>query len=96
MNEELKEWLGIKPADFAIYAAAAAVIGMYFTPSAVLDIVLSIVAIGLCILGCLVGMRLDTRLSAFSNVIKRVAYPVCLFAVLACIYLNFTKWNAVA
>ena len=96
MKEELKEWLGIKPADFAVYAAAAAITGMYFTPSAVLDIVLSAVAIGFSILGCLVGMRPDTRLSALSNAIKRVAYPACLLAVLACIYLNFTKWNAVA
>jgi hypothetical protein len=29
MNEELKEWLGIAPADFLVYAAAGAVAGMY-------------------------------------------------------------------
>ena len=96
MKEELKEWLGIKPADFAVYAAAGAVIWMYFTPSTVLDVVLSVVAIGLCILACLIGMRPDTRLSALSNGVKRVAYPACLLAVLVCIYLNFTRWHSVA
>lgn len=96
MNEELKEWLGIKPADFAVYAATAAVVGMYFTTSAAFDIVLSAVAMGFCVLGCWIGMRPDTRLSALSNGIKRVVYPACLLAVLVCIYLNFTHWNAVA
>jgi hypothetical protein len=96
MNEELKEWLGIKPADFAVYAAGGAVVWMYFTPSAILDIVLSAVAIGFCVLGCLIGMRPDTRLSALSNGIKRVAYPACLLATIVCICLNFIRWNAIA
>jgi hypothetical protein len=40
MNEELKEWLGIRPADLVTYAAAAAVVGMYFNQNVILDIAL--------------------------------------------------------
>lgn len=94
MNEELKEWLGIKPADFVVYAAAAMVVGMYFNKNLVLDVILSVVAVSLCVLSCAMGMRPEQGLSAFLNFVKRVAYPGCLIAVLVCIYLNFTRWNA--
>jgi hypothetical protein len=93
MNEELKEWLGIKPADLILYVAGAAVIGMYFNRNVALDIVLSIIAASLCVLSCVMGMRPEPGLSAFSNFVKRVTYPACLVAVLVCIYLNFARWN---
>ena len=94
MNEELKEWLGIKPAAFAVYGAGAAIVGMYFNKSLIFDVALSVVAVSLCVLSCAIGMRHEKRLSLFSNFVKRVAYPGCLVAVLVCIYLNFTRWNA--
>ena len=93
MNEELKEWLGIKPADFVVYAAAAAVVGMYLNKNFILDVALSVLAVSLCVLACIIGMPAERRLSAFSNFVKRVAYPGCLVAVLICVYLNFTRWN---
>jgi len=94
MKEELKEWLGIKPADFVVYIALAAVTWMYFTKSVALDFILSVVAVVLCSLSCFIGMRSDVRLSAPTNFLKRVSYPACLVMVLVCVYLNFAKWNA--
>jgi hypothetical protein len=94
MKEELKEWLGIKPADFVVYAAGAAIVWMYFSRNTALDVVLSVVAVALCVLACFIGMRPDPRLSALANAAKRVGYPACLLATLGCIYLNFTSWNA--
>jgi hypothetical protein len=94
MNEELKEWLGIKPADFVVYAAAATVVGMYFNKNLVLDVILSVVAVSLGALSCAMGMRPERGLNPFLNFVKRVAYPGCLIAVLVCVYLNFTRWNA--
>lgn len=63
MREELKEWLGIKPTDFVVYAAGAAIVWMYFNRSTALDVVLSVAAVALCLLACFMGMRPDTRLS---------------------------------
>jgi len=94
MKEELKEWLGVMPADFVFYAAAVAVAWMYFSKNAVLDIILSVVSSVLCIASCFMGMRPNHRLSGFTNFIKRIAYPVCSIVVLVCIYLNFARWNA--
>ncbi len=93
MDEETKEWLGIKPADLIVYAAAGAVVWMKFTRSTTLDVILSAAAVILTIIGCFMGMPSDRRLSATTNRIKRVAYPLCLLAVLVCIYLNFARWN---
>lgn len=94
MKEELKEWLGIKPADFLVYAAAGAVVGMYFTKNVTLDVILSVVAAVLGGLSCFIGMRPDARLAATTNFLKRVSYPLLLFAVLVGVYLNFARWNA--
>lgn len=93
MNEELKEWLGIKPADFVVYVAAGAVVWMYFNKSVTLDVILTVVALVLCSLSCFIGVRPDARLAASTNFLKRVSYPACLVAVLVCVYLNFTRWN---
>jgi hypothetical protein len=93
MNEEIKEWLGIKPADFATYVAMGAIVWMYFTKSVALDVILSVVAVGSCGLACFIGVRPDGRLAATTNFLKRVTYPACLVAAIVCVYLNFSRWN---
>lgn len=94
MNEELKEWLGIKPADFLVYVAGGAIVWMYFIQSTALDVILSVAAVVLCAVACIIGMRPHQQLSLLANRTKRFAYPACLLAALVCIYLNFTRWNA--
>lgn len=92
-SEELKEWIGIKPADLLLYVACGAIVVMYFTKSVLLDSALSVVAIVLCIISCFVGMRGGQNLSRFTNIVKKIIYPLCLVAALVLIYFNFTRWN---
>ena len=94
MNEELKEWLGVKPADFAVYAALGAVVGMYSNKFVALDIALAVAAVVFGGLSCVLGMRPDARLGTTTNFLKRVSYPAWLVVVIVCIYLNFARWNA--
>ncbi len=94
MKEELKEWLGIKPADFLVYAAAGAIVGMYFTKNVTLDVILSVAAVVFGGLSCFIGMRQDARLAATTNFLKRVTYPAYLVVALVFVYLNFSRWNA--
>ena len=93
MKEETKEWLGIKPADFAVYGAFGSIVWMYFNKSFELDVALSVVAVALCVLSCFLGMRPDARLHATTNFLKRITYPAYVVAALVCVYLNFTRWN---
>ena len=93
MNEELKEWLGLKPADLLVYGAIAAIAGMYWTRVVAVDLVLAVLAIGLCVLSCRWGMPSDPRLGKFTNAIKAVAYPLCLVTTIALVGLNFIRWN---
>ena len=94
MKEELKEWLGLKPADFLVYVALGAVVWMYYAKSETLDGFLSVVAVVFCGISCFIGVRPDARLTATTNFLKRVSYPAWLVVVLVCVYLNFTRWNA--
>lgn len=93
-KEELKEWFGIKPADFAVYAAAAGIYGMYVSGNFIVDIVLSTLVLALCLVACVVGMRAVPGLSSITNAFKKFAYPICLIAALAFIYQNFSSWNS--
>jgi hypothetical protein len=93
MSEELKEWLGVKPADFLVYAAIGSVLIMYFGQSTRVDVLMSFLAVGACGGSCYWGMKSDPRVSPFTNVVKKVSYPFCLVAALVCIYLNFQVWN---
>lgn len=91
--EELKEWVGLKPADVAVYAAGAAIIAMYFTRNLVADTILTALAILLATIACVVGMRRDPHLSAGTNLVKKVSYPLTLVVVLVLICVNFFAWN---
>jgi hypothetical protein len=93
MDAELKEWLGITPADFMVYAAAVVVGAMYLIPNALTDAVLAFVAILLCVAACRSGMTPDPHVSTLANWAKRVSYPLSLAIVLVCVGLNFFAWN---
>lgn len=92
-KEELKEWFGIKPADFAVYAAAAGIYGMYVSNNFIVDVVLSTLVLALCLVACVLGMRTVPGLSSITNAFKKLAYPICLIAALVFTYQNFSSWN---
>lgn len=89
MNRELKEWLGIAPADFPVYAAAICVAAIFFTNNFPLELVLSVLAVTCSIAACFIGMKKDPQVSALTNAIKLLAYPFCLALATFLIALNF-------
>lgn len=93
MNPELREWLGLKPADFLTYGALALAVSLYFIHNPLADILVSGLAVGLAGLSCVVGMKSEPELSAFTNFVKKVSYPFIVLLVLIAILLNFLFWN---
>lgn len=93
MDENLKEWLGIKPADFMVYGSWVALGAMYFLTSFWFDVLLAIVALALTAWACAVGMPSDPRLSSNINRIKKISYPLFVLITAAFIVINFTVWN---
>lgn len=94
MNNELKEWLGIAPADFPVYFATICVVAMFFNSHFLFDIVLSVLAISGTIFSCFVGMKKDPMVSPFTNSIKLISYPFCLGLATFLTALNFLYWNS--
>lgn len=93
MDPELREWLGLKPADFLFYGALGLSASLYVIRSPVIDIAVSGVAFGLACLSCVVGMKSEPELSAFTNLVKKVSYPFIVLVVLFAMLLNFRFWN---
>jgi hypothetical protein len=92
-KNELREWLGIAPADIPVWGAFILLGVMYFVKFTMVDIVLSMLAVGLTIFSCFIGMRYDERVSKRINLMKKISYPLCVVLCLVLIYLNFTRWN---
>ena len=92
-KNELREWLGIAPADLPVWGAMISLGVMYLVKSFTVDIVLSMLAVGLAIFSCFMGMQYDKRVSKRINLIKKISYPLCVALCLVLTYLNFTWWN---
>jgi len=93
VKHELREWLGVAPADFLIYAALLLGGSLYFLSSRPVEIAVSVIAVGLGLVSCYFGMRHDDRVSQLMNVIKKVSYPLCVLLLTVIIFLNFTRWS---
>ncbi|WP_229690020.1 hypothetical protein, partial [Vibrio parahaemolyticus] len=90
MKDSTKEWLGIKPADFIMYAGFILLIPVKLLDSNYIKILLVIVGLLLCVLSCKIGMVGNSKLSNFNNWVKKVAYPVCSLLYVFLAYLSFT------
>ena len=75
-NYELREWLGLTFADLLVFLAAVAIVAMFFVSDGTLHIVLASIGILLAVAACPFGMKRDPRVSGFTNIAKRVTYPV--------------------
>ena len=93
MKESTKEWLGIKPADFVIYAAFLLLIPIYKSNNQIIDIIFLLLGFSLCLVSCWLGMKSHPHLSKINNMIKLLAYPACTLAFLYLGYLNYSLWN---
>lgn len=95
MNKyEWRELLSLAPADIMIWGSTACIVGMRLIKDPVKDSILAAVAIIFAIVACFVGMKKDDRVSALTNRLKKISYPVCLVILIFIIFLNFMKWNS--
>jgi len=93
MKESTKEWLGIKPADFVMYAAFILLVPIYYSKRPIVDGILIVIGLALCLLSCRLGMKPNPELGKINNTIKLVVYPFCVLGFLFSVYVNFTQWN---
>ena len=93
MKESTKEWLGIQPADFAIYAAFLMLIPIYYSSSLILDCLFTFIGGAACVISCWLGMTPNLELGKGANFLRFLAYPLCAAAFIYVIYLNFTQWG---
>ena len=75
-SRELREWLGLTPADLIVSVAVIALVAMYFVSDPVVDVVLAAIGLLLTVAACPVGMKRDPELSSFTNTAKLVSYPI--------------------
>jgi hypothetical protein len=92
-SRELREWLGIMPADFLMYGALLGGGALYFVKGLMLEIGISAVSIILALLSCYFGMKHDEEVSKAANIVKKTAYPACFIILVVLLFLNFTQWN---
>ncbi len=82
-KEEIFEWCGLKSADFLCYLGVGLVVVMWYaTENLILDITLAIVATVLLVISCIKGMKPSSRLSNFTNAVKKISYPLILIIAL--------------
>jgi hypothetical protein len=92
-KNELREWLGILSADILVWGAVIALGAVYLVKSMAIDILLSVLAIGLMTFSCFIGMKHDDRLSKLADLIKKILYPASVLFCAVVIYPKFTRWN---
>ena len=93
-SRELREWLGLMPADLLIYAALLIGGALYFINNVPFEIGVSMVALALASASCAIGMKPDDQISAAANAAKKYSYPICVLILLGILWVNFSIWNA--
>ena len=88
LNEETREWLGLRLADLLAYLAVTAIIAMYFIDLPALEITLAVVALSLLLAACVLGMKSSPNVSRFTNVYKKLSYPMAFVMALPAIYFH--------
>ena len=92
-RKEILEWLSIAPGDIPIWGAGAAILGMYYSNSTVIDTILAVAAFVLAVTGCVIGIKPDPEFSLATNTSKIILYPAAIIACIVIIYFNFVYWN---
>ena len=90
---ELKEWLGLTPADALVYVALAAVATMFFIREPILEVILAVVGIVTAVAACPLGMTKNPLLSDSMNKLKEASYIPCAVCILIAIVVHYSAWN---
>jgi hypothetical protein len=91
MKESTKEWLGLRPADLAIYLAFIFLVPVYYFSNFAVDVFFVILGGLCCLISCWLGMTPNPDLGTINNSIKLAAYPACTLVFVYVVYLNFTS-----
>lgn len=93
MKHEVREWLCLAPGDIPIWFAAGLVLAMKYVKNTTIDWIFTVIALSLSIFACFIGMKKDIRVSAITNIAKKVTYPFIPLFVGLFAYFNFKLWN---
>ena len=93
-NRELREWFGVTLADLLVYIAAALIGAMFFVSNPTVDILLALAGVFLAMAACPLGMKRDPMVSDFTNVVKLVAYPLCVVIAVGAIVVHYVWFNS--
>jgi len=88
-RRELREWMGMTRADMCVYCAFAGLAAMFLVRSAVVDLVLALLAVSLALASCRLGMKWDPEFEDITNLIKSVSYPAAMFFVMLVILMHY-------
>ncbi|MCV6614218.1 MAG: hypothetical protein OIF35_04510 [Cellvibrionaceae bacterium] len=94
MGEHTKEWFGVKPADFAIYAGFILLVLAQYIDAPIVVVTLLLLGLLFCLLSCWLGMSPNPVLDDFTNYIKLAAYPVLTLHYL--MFADLFGWNLIA
>ena len=93
LSPEMREQLGLAPADFPIYVAMGGAAALFFVRNLPLELLISVCCLGLSVFSCVLGMKINPDFSRLTNGLKIIGYPVGLLVVVVFIALNFLSWN---
>ena len=92
--DELREWLGVAPADIPCWFSMFALGGMFLTTHDAIDVVLAVLAALLAGVAWIIALRTKPNVSAFTNVVRMISYPAYVLFVLAVIVFHYWIWEA--
>lgn len=90
--DELREWLGVAPADIPCWFSIFALAGMFLLDSGAADVALAVIATAAAALAWGIALRTKPNVSAFTNVVRLIAYPLNLLFTLAVIAFHYWYW----
>lgn len=92
-RRELRELLGVAPADLASYAGAIALAVPFFSKSPIADYAFSAIGIGFLGLACWIGMRPDPALAQWLNIVRLISYPFLLLVGIGAVAAHYLFFN---
>jgi hypothetical protein len=88
-RRELRELLGVAPADLVSYAGAIALAVPFFSQNPIADYAFSVIGIGFLGLACWIGARPDPALAEWLNIVRLISYPFLLLLGIGAVVVHY-------
>jgi hypothetical protein len=92
-TDELREWLGVAPADIPCWLAIFALVGMFIINHDGIDLALAVIAVVLACVAWGIALRTKPNVSTFTNVVRHISYPANLLITLAAVAFHYWYWR---